>query len=154
MSKRAKQVAATGGGRVVDRKTSWLRRYLANEGEIERLRGEITHWEDMALPGAVLDMTRGAAFAPGVGSSVERLYERVEALRAQLAAEVERRVALRYEMEGAISAVADERWQLLLRLRFIEGCSLEETALRMHYSYRQLCTISRQAVESVVIPGE
>lgn len=143
---------AAGGGWAVDRKTSWLRRYVANEQEIARLRQEIESWEALALPSAP---RLGCAVGGGAaGSSVERLYERVEALREALVAELDRRVTLRFEMEGAISALADERHQLVLRLRFIEGLSLEAAAERMHYSFRQVCNLSAKAIGLLVVPGE
>lgn len=144
-----------GQGRTADRKSAWLRRYLANECEVERLSGEIARWEGVPLQ-LVMGGDGGAAcpVAPGPGSGVERLAERLEALRAALTAELERRVALRFEMEGAISCLADERFQLVLRLRFIEGLSLEQAADRMHYSFRQVCNISAKAIEELRIPGE
>lgn len=145
-----RSIGATGGW-ALDRKTSWLRRYSANELEVARLREEISQWEALALPTGP-DPARVAG-GGGQASRVERLVERVEALRAALCAELERRVALRLELEGAIAALPDERYQLVLRLRFVEGLSLEAAAERMHYSFRQVCNLSTQAMEALVIPG-
>lgn len=125
-----------------DRKTAWLRRYLTNDREIQRLREELAQWQGL-LP----------SIWPAAGGGGERLCGRVDALYAALVAELERRVALRWEIEGAISAIADERYQLVLRLRFIEGCSLEQAAERMHYSNRQVCNLSCSAVAALIIPG-
>lgn len=156
MGRERKRAGGNWLDRSVDRKTAWLRRYLVNERCVAWLEEEIGQWQGMLLPvsGAFARAQGGAGGGSTRGSRVERLCEKVAELEEGLCRELEEKLRLRGEIERAVAALEDERHGLVLRLRFIDGYSLEETSERMHYSYRQVCNLSRAALEALVVPGE
>lgn len=138
-----------------DEKTVWLRGYQVKAQEIRRLEEEIGRWRALMLPGR-MDFARPSrgkpGAAPGEPSRVETVAEKLLELQDDLLERVEALVDLRREVEGAIAALADERYRLLLRMRFIDGYSLNEIADRLSYSQRQICNLSREALNALPFP--
>lgn len=58
-------------------------------------------------------------------------------------------VALCRQTEAAIDALPDGRQRLLLRLRYIDGRTWEQIAVRMGYSFRQILRMHGTALENM-----
>ena len=63
-----------------------------------------------------------------------------------LARQAEELLAERRKIEGAIDALTEPS-STILRLRYIEGCTLEETADRLHYTYRWTARLQAKAID-------
>lgn len=63
-----------------------------------------------------------------------------------LARQAEELLAERRKIEGAIDALTEPS-KTVLRLRYIEGRTLEETADRLHYAYRWTARLQAKAID-------
>lgn len=63
-----------------------------------------------------------------------------------LARQAEELLAERRKIEGAIDALTEPS-KTVLQLRYIEGCTLEETADRLHYTYRWTARLQAKAID-------
>lgn len=80
-----------------------------------------------------------------VGNSVAKLLD----LENEISSDIDRLVDLRHEIETAIASVEDEKLQTLLRLRYISCLTWEQIAVKMSYSYMQVCRIHGSALAAV-----
>lgn len=153
LSKRNKH-RATCAWQGTDEKSVWLQGYQLKAQEIHFLKEEISRWRALSLPGH-MDFTRAAGCIPaGEGPSrVAGVAEKLVELEQSLESRVEELVRMRLEIECALAAVPDERYRLLLRMRFIDGYSLTQAADQLGYSQRHICNLSRDAVTALPFPA-
>ena len=126
-----------------------LLQYRAAEREEKRLELEIQRWRSRAEK-----MTAGYGGTPsggGDGRSLENTMAHIDDLTEQLADQRDRLVTLRREIGMAIDSVPDARLRELLRLRYIDGLSFEQIAVRMNYSWRQVIRLHGAALSQVVM---
>lgn len=129
-----------------EEKKAWLGRYRLAGAAVRRLQGELARWETQA---AVLTARYGGASGRGSDDPLQRAVEEMLALRDELAEELQRQVALRREIEGAVQQVEDERLRELLRLRYIEGLTWEKVAERFDCSYMQTNRLHKKAISKL-----
>ena len=131
-------------------KKEFLQRYRAAEREEERLGREIGRWRSRAE-----QMTAGYGPAPSGGGgdsrSLECAMEHIDELARELTRQRDELTALRRQTGAAIDAVPDPRLRELLRLRYIEGLSFEQIAVKMGYCWRQVVRLHGVALSEVVI---
>lgn len=70
----------------------------------------------------------------------------------ELDEQIDRMVALKEEIAAVIAGVADARMRMLLELRYLNGCTWEEVAERMHYTVRNVYNLHAAALRMVVLP--
>ena len=87
------------------------------------------------------------------------LYDRVGEITARIVDmeheiddDIDRCIDIQREVLSAISSVPDERLRHLLELKYINCATLEEIAVRMDYSYKQICRLHGQALLQVRCP--
>lgn len=117
--------------------------------EVQDLETEIQRWRSRAE-----QMTAGYGPTPsggGDGRSLEHTVAHIDDLTRQLDQRLDRLVTLRREIGRAIDSVPDARLRELLRLRYIEGLSFEQIAVRMNYSWRQVIRLHGAALSQVVM---
>ena len=130
-------------------KKEFLQQYRLAEMEEQRLEHEIERWRSRAER-----MTAGYSKAPAGGAdgrSLENTMEHIDDLTRQLSDQRDRLVTLWREIGMAIDSVPDARLQELLRLRYIEGLSFEQIAVRLDYSWRQVIRLHGAALSKVVM---
>lgn len=93
------------------------------------------------------------------GASSSAIYDRVGEITARIVDmeheiddDIDRCIDIQREVLSAISAVPDERLRHLLELKYINCATLEEIAVRMDYSYKQICRLHGQALLQVRCP--
>lgn len=131
-------------------KKRYLLRYRNNEAEINRMAEELTRWESKARR-----VTSNWGDTPGGRSEqsdrVQVCVEHIIKLQNQLAEQIDLGVQLRESIEAAISAVDDERLQLLLRYRYIDGMTWEKIAVTMRLDYRWVLRLHGKALIKLTI---
>ena len=130
-------------------KKDYLIRYRDNEREIRRLQNEIQRWKDSAYITSV--KYTGAGGGTDGQDKLQVNVERLVRLQNRLTAQMRARIQLRDEIEDAIESVPDDRLQLLLRYRYIEGWTFEQIAVELNYSWRQICNLHGKALNEVKI---
>ena len=131
-------------------KIAWLRRYREAVAEQDRLMAEIARWRSLAerVSPTLSGMPAGSGGQARMIAAVERLDE----LEAELAEQIVERVATRREIGQAIDRVPDERLARLLRLRYIDGYTLEKITVEMHYCYKQTKRLHWRALDVLECP--
>ncbi len=128
-------------------KKDFLNRYRDNEREIRRLRNEIQRWKDSAYITSV--KYTGAGGGTDGQDKLQVNVERLVRLQNRLTAQMRARIQLRDEIEDAIESVPDDRLQLLLRYRYIEGLTFERIAVELNYSWRQTVRMHGRALSEL-----
>lgn len=131
-------------------KKDYLIRYRDNEREIRRLQNEIQRWKDSAYITSV--KYTGAGGGADGQDKLQVNVERLVRLQNRLTAQMRARIQLRDEIEDAIESVPDDRLQLLLRYRYIEGWTFEQIAVEMHYAFRHITRMHGQALDVLECP--
>lgn len=128
-------------------KKDFLNRYRDNEREIRRLQNEIQRWKDSAYITSV--KYTGAGGGTDGQDKLQVNVERLVRLQNRLTAQMRARIQLRDEIEDAIESVPDDRLQLLLRYRYIEGLTFERIAVELNYSWRQTVRMHGRALSEL-----
>ncbi|MCD8087118.1 MAG: hypothetical protein LUE22_00820 [Oscillospiraceae bacterium] len=131
----------------IDETKAYLQRYREAGRQAARLEQEIARWKAQSQR-----LTASYGTAPpggGNGRSIEAAVTHVDELTRELSAQVEALLALRREVETAISAVEDARHRELLRCRYIDGQTWEQIAEAMAYDIRWIYKLHRSALQEV-----
>lgn len=80
---------------------------------------------------------------------IGEITARIVDLEREINEDMDRSIDVQREIRAAIARVTDERLQSLLEYKYINGYTLEEIAVRMDYSYPQICRLHGRALQSV-----
>lgn len=130
-------------------KKEFLSRYLEIMAEEKDIREEIAYWESRAQK-----VTASWSVVPGGGKGSDKVQTgaiKVAELRDSLMGKIEELAAVRAEIERAIGTVQDDTQRRLLRRKYINGLTLEQIAVEMHYSYVHTCRIHGYALSNIML---
>lgn len=101
--------------------------------------------------------TVSSGSSDGTHSSTPRdrigeITARIVDMEREINEDIDRSVDLQREIRAAIAAVPEMRLRTLLEYKYINLLTLEETAVRMNYSYKQICRLHGQALLQVRCP--
>ena len=102
-----------------------LLKYNASKIELERLKNEKIFWAPYA------DHARDE-----VWEYINTMHDKVKSL-----------LNLRHEIEQAIDSLEDTRHRLIMRLRYIDGMCWEDISEKVHYEYRWVLRLHRDALK-------
>lgn len=94
------------------------------------------------------DGTHSATPYDRIGEITARIVD----LEREINEDIDRSIDTQRSILSAISAIPDERLQSLLEYKYINGYTLEEIAVRMDYSYKQVCRLHGQALIQIRCP--
>ena len=117
--------------------------------EEKDIREEIAYWESKAQKA-----TASWSAVPSVGKSSDKVQTgaiKIAELRESLIDKINHLVAVRIEIERAIGTVQDDTQRRLLRRKYINGLTLEQIAVEMHYSYVHTCRIHGYALSNIML---
>ena len=130
-------------------KKEFLSRYLEILAEEKDIREEIAYWESRAQK-----VTASWSAVPGGGKGSDKVQTgaiKVAELMDSLMGKIEELAAVRAEIERAIGTVQDDTQRRLLRRKYINGLTLEQIAVEMHYSYVHTCRIHGYALSNIML---
>ena len=130
-------------------KKEFLSRYLEIMAEEKDIREEIAYWESKAQK-----VTSSWSAVPGGGKGSDKVQMgaiKIAELRESLMDKINHLVAVRIEIERAIGTVQDDTQRRLLRRKYINGLTLEQIAVEMHYSYVHTCRIHGYALSNIML---
>lgn len=154
------------------RKVRWLMRYRIAEKRIKRLEAEKERWRERATSTTTAptyfkyiskqedknkmtkEQRRRNEMPPviirgGKHLTLEDIVTEMDALDRELQEAIYLATALRRDIGQAIDALEDDRGQLVLYYKYVDGMYLEEICVRMGYSYRQVKRIHNDALENL-----
>lgn len=121
-------------------KSTLLGQYDTLEQEAARTKTEWAFWKDRAALES--DLARRAAAGARAEWYAGRLLQKYEAC-----------LDLRERLESMIERAPTLRDQLLLRLHYVDGLSLEATAERMDLSTRHIMRLHQKALDGLLLFG-
>lgn len=130
-------------------KKEFLSRYLEILAEEKDIREEIAYWESKAQK-----VTSSWSAVPSGGKGSDKVQIgaiKITELRESLIDKINHLVAVRIEIERAIGTVQDDTQRRLLRRKYINGLTLEQIAVEMHYSYVHTCRIHGYALSNIML---
>lgn len=130
-------------------KKEFLSRYLEILAEEKDIREEIAYWESKAQK-----VTSSWSAVPSGGKGSDKVQMgaiKIAELRESLMDKINHLVAVRIEIERAIGTVQDDTQRRLLRRKYINGLTLEQIAVEMHYSYVHTCRIHGYALSNIML---
>lgn len=133
----------------IQEKKEFLSRYREILAEEKDIREEIAYWESRAQK-----VTASWSAVPGGGKGSDKVQTgaiKVAELRDSLMSKIEELAAVRAEIERAIGTVQDDTQRRLLRRKYINGLTLEQIAVEMHYSYVHTCRIHGYALSNIML---
>ena len=130
-----------------------LRREISQlTAEIERLREAIPHATDVVKASArEYPYTEGCVTVSGIdltATEARRYSLEISQKLSERSIRRDRLLDLADSLEREINKLPDSRHRQVLRLRYIEGLTIEETAGQMGYSARQVDRLQKEAIQS------
>ncbi len=80
---------------------------------------------------------------------IGEITARIVDLEREINEDIDRSIDLQREIRAAIATVPEVRLRTLLEYKYINLLTLDETAVRMNYSYPQICRLHGRALQSV-----
>lgn len=123
-----------------------LRQYIPIKEETEKLldrRRELQSLAEKMTP------SYGGVPGGGGGNRMAEAVERMEALDRQLDRMLARRSDCCIRVLFMVESVEDGTLRRLLHLRYIDGRTWEEIAVKMNYSYRQVLRLHGDALTAI-----
>lgn len=130
-------------------KKEFLSRYMEILAEEKDIREEIAYWESKAQK-----VTSSWSAVPSGGKGSDKVQMgaiKIAELRESLIDKINHLVAVRIDIERAIGTVQDDTQRRLLRRKYINGLTLEQIAVEMHYSYVHTCRIHGYALSNIML---
>lgn len=129
-----------------------LRREITQlTAEIERLRDAIPHATDVVKASArEYPYTEGCVTVSGIdltATEARRYSLEISHKLSERSIRRDQLLDLADSLEREINKLPDSRHRQVLRLRYIEGLTIEETAEQMDYSVRRICDLQKEATE-------
>lgn len=130
-------------------KIRYLSRYRRINARINRLLEEQGRWREIAMR-----TTPSMSQAPGGGGSgspIERPMDKVLEIDAEINREIDELQIVRQEICAALNQLEDENLKLLMEYRYIDGLTWEQIAVKMNYSYMQICRLHGKALRTIML---
>ncbi len=127
-------------------KKAILLEYQAIERRIKRLQSEKQGWLEKATAVSpnLSDMPKG-----GGADKIQNAVCRIADIEQKINREIDRQIDLRERIEAAVVGLKDERFQDVMRYKYIDGKTLEWIAVEMNYSYKQICRFHGYALRDI-----
>ena len=130
-----------------EQKIEWLKSYRALDGKIESMTEQLQVWNARATKiTATISQEPKAA---GSGDQLQRCIDQICELQTEIAQEMDKLRKRKQEIETAIHGLNEKSYQDILWYRYIQGMTFEEIAIKMNYSWRQVCRKHKNAVEKL-----
>lgn len=126
------------------KKIEYLSRYRKLGKRIEQLSTERAMWLSRACKTTqtISDMPKAKNGAQGDSGEVAQYIE----IGEEITRELRNLHHLRREIRAVITTLEDDILQTLMLYRYIDGMTFEEIAVKLHYSWRQVCRKHGQAL--------
>ena len=134
------------------KKIQYLSRYQKLGKRIEQLRDDRALWLSRACrtTQAIADMPRAARGIRGNSLELEQYME----ISEEITRELRNLRRLRREIRAVIAALEDDTLQALMLYRYINGMTFEQIAVKLQYSWRQVCRKHGRALQELKLPRE
>lgn len=132
----------------IEETKTWLRSYRYLLKESERIGEELEYWRSKSerMTREMSGQPSGSGSCDKVSASVEKILEIEEKLSQKHADLVEQKT----QIEAAIDSLPDDTCRLILKLKYINGNTWEQIAVKLDCTYRWVLYLHGRALQSFV----
>ena len=131
-------------------KKDYLKQYRQLDSEIRQLLLEKS--EIFELGTKITPTYSAVPKGTGSGDKIQSTIEKLEKQEDKINQKIEQRMKVKEEIETALNTVTDERLKLLLlRYRYINGCTWEDIVTKMCYSYMHVYRLHGKALNATML---
>ena len=130
-------------------KKDYLKQYRQLDSEIRQLLLEKS--EIFELGPKITPTYSAVPKGTGSGDKIQSTIEKLEKQEDKINQKIEQRMKVKEEIETALNTVTDQRLKLLLRYRYINGCTWEDIAAKMCYSYMHVYRLHGKALNAMML---
>ena len=123
---------------------SWLFRTRNAQREIDQLERTARNAREK-----LTQITRSGDGTPVVSSPDPHKFDGLAALTAEIETQVNRLFEIQSETLEVIGKIPDGRLRTVLRLRYVDCMTVEQTAVEAHYSYKHTRRLLARGLEQV-----
>ncbi len=129
----------------------YLKQYRTLDGKIN---AKLQHLEELKAKALYISpsIENAGSWNSLPRSRVEEITDNIMQLQKEINEKIDRLVNLEREIRRAIDKLADDKMREVLEYHYINGMTLEQTAVKMNYSYRQICRIHGEALAEIKCP--
>ena len=129
----------------------YLKQYRTLDGKIN---AKLQHLEELKAKALYISPSteNAGSWNSLPRSRVEEITDNIMQLQKEINDKIDRLVNLEREIRRAIDKLADDKMREVLEYHYINGMTLEQTAVKMNYSYRQICRIHGEALAEIKCP--
>ena len=129
-------------------KIQYLSRHKNLDRRIERKCEELSRWRERATK--ITPTLSDTPKSPSSGAdSIQTAVEHIIELESEINADIDQLTDTRREISEAIQTVKDEKLQLLLEYRYVDGMTWDQIAVKMEYSYMHICRLHGKALSNL-----
>lgn len=132
-----------------EQKIQYLSRYRRLNQRIDHLLEEQSRWRERALK--ITPTLSQAPGGGGSGSPIERPMDKVLEIDEEINREIDTLQTIRQKIRETLNQLEDENLKLLMEYRYIDGMTWEQVAVKMHYSYMQICRLHGKALKTIML---
>lgn len=131
-------------------KKQYLNRYVQSKNRYNAISEEMLRIRSEAcrVSPVLSEMPSGGN---QTGTKIERAIEQLDACANDLEKEALEMRRLMQEVKAAINTIPDETLKQLLELRYINGYTWEQIAVKMYYSYQWVCELHGKALNRLIL---
>lgn len=122
----------------------WLREYGECKRHEQELEEELSEWQSKAE--GLSSKLSGMPSGTGDGDALPRAVEKIVELQEQINRLIESLADMCHEREVAIDSLPREMWMLVLRYRYLLCLTWEQVCGRMHYSWKHVHRLHKDAI--------
>lgn len=131
-------------------KKEFLSKYKNLDRQISRGIEELERLNALAVK-----ITPFYSQAPKSTGNPDRLQATVEhiiLLKDELNKQTDQYIIMRLGILNAIDTVENDTLKLLLCYRYVDGLTWEQVAVKLNYSYMQICRLHGKALDMIILP--
>ena len=131
----------------IEETKAWLRSYRYLLKESERIEEELEYWRSKSerMTREMCVQPSGSGSGDKVSDSVEKILEMEEKLSQKQADLIKRKI----QIETAIDSLSNDTYQLILKLKYINGNTWETIAVKLNYNYRWTLYLHGRALQAL-----
>ena len=131
-------------------KKQYLNRYVQSKNRYNAISEEMLRIRSEAcrVSPVLSEMPNGGN---QTGTKIERAIEQLDACANDLEKEALEMRQLMQEVKAAINTIPDETLKQLLELRYINGYTWEQIAVKINYTWRHVLRLHGEALKHVIV---
>jgi len=132
-----------------EEKREFLYSYAYSLGEVHYLEMKLEHWKDVSIH--ITSNITGLSSNTSPTDKIAEATSEIVDLKRQISTQIINAKKQMEKVESAIKTLKNNRYQIILSMRFILGMTVDEVAFKLHKSTRNIQMLQKKAIEALEI---